>query len=129
MIVVEQAKALALKPKYPNRILETVPESRPMTYNNHELVVTPHTIESVQILRQVGLKAPSPILYYYDWSGEFTPYHHQKMTSAFLTIHHKALVLNEIGTGKTQSALWAADYLMGLGKIRKVLVISPLSTL
>ena len=129
MIVVEQAKALALKPKYPNRILETVPESRPMMYNNHELVVTPHTIESVQILRQVGLKAPSPILYYYDWSGEFTPYHHQKMTSAFLTIHHKALVLNEIGTGKTQSALCAADYLMGLGKIRKVLVISPLSTL
>jgi SNF2 family DNA or RNA helicase len=51
------------------------------------------------------------------------------MTSAFLTIHNKALVLNEIGTGKTQSALWACDYLMEIGKIRKVLVISPLSTL
>ena len=129
MIVVEQAKALALKPKFPNKILETIPQSKPLTYNNHKLVVTPHTIESVQILKKVGLNAPSPILYYYNWSGEFTPYHHQKMTSAFLTIHDKALVLNEIGTGKTQSALWACDYLMEIGKIRKVLVISPLSTL
>ena len=129
MIVVEQAKALALKPKYPNRILDTIPDSRELMYNNHKLVVTPHTIESVQVLRKVGLNAPSPILYYYDWSGDFTPYHHQKMTSAFLTIHDKSLVLNEIGTGKTQSALWACDYLMNIGKIRKVLVISPLSTL
>jgi len=64
MIVVEQAKALALKPKFPNKILETIPQSKPLTYNNHKLVVTPHTIESVQILKKVGLNAPSPISYY-----------------------------------------------------------------
>ena len=51
------------------------------------------------------------------------------MTSAFLTMHRKALVLNEIGTGKTQSALWASDYLMEIGEVKKVLIISPLSTL
>ena len=54
MIVVEQAKALALKPKYPNRILDTIPDSRELTYKNHKLVVTPHTVESVQVLRKVG---------------------------------------------------------------------------
>ena len=129
MIVVKQAKALALNPEHPNQILHTVPESRRLKHNNRELVVTPHTVKSVQILKKVGIRAPSPILYYYDWVGDFTPYHHQKMTSAFLTIHDKALVLNEIGTGKTQSALWACDYLMNIGEIRKVLVISPLSTL
>ena len=77
----------------------------------------------------LGIKAPSPILHYYDWCGDFTPYKHQKMTSAFLTMHDKALVLNEIGTGKTHSALWACDYLMTIGYIKKVLIISPLSTL
>lgn len=75
------------------------------------------------------MSAPSPILHYYDWVGQFTPYKHQKLTSAFLTIHKKCLVLNEIGTGKTQSALWAADYLMDVGKVKKVLIVSPLSTL
>ena len=45
------------------------------------------------------------------------------MTSAFLTMHRKALVLNEIGTGKTQSALWACDYLMKIGKVKKALII------
>jgi SNF2 family DNA or RNA helicase len=38
-------------------------------------------------------------------------------------------VLNEIGTGKTQSALWAADYMLEVGMIKKVLILSPLSTL
>ena len=38
-------------------------------------------------------------------------------------------MLNEIGTGKTQSCLWAADHLIETGAIKKVLIISPLSTL
>jgi SNF2 family DNA or RNA helicase len=41
----------------------------------------------------------------------------------------RCLVLNEIGTGKTQSALWAADYLINIGAVKKVLILSPLSTL
>ena len=129
MIVVEQAKALALKPKHPNKILHTIPAAATMKYNGAELVVVPHKIDEVKVLRNLGIKAPSPILHYYDWVGRFTPYEHQRMTSAFLTMHNKALVLNEIGTGKTQSALWACDYLMKIGKIKKVLIISPLSTL
>jgi SNF2 family DNA or RNA helicase len=35
--------------------------------------------------------------------------------------------LNEQGTGKTGSVIWAADYLMKIGKIKRVLVICPLS--
>ena len=129
MIVVEKSKAIALNLKNPNRVLDVIPDSRQLTFNNQQLVVTPHTIPASRALRMLGFKVPSPILHYYDWCGDFIPYEHQKMTSAFLTMNDKALVLNEIGTGKTQSALWACDYLMQTKVIKKVLIISPLSTL
>ena len=129
MIVVEESKSLVLNLKNPNRVLHSITKSKLVTYNNHELVVTPHTIDASIALRSMGIKVPSPILHYYNWSGDYTPYAHQKMTSSFLTMNKKALVLNEIGTGKTQSALWASDYLMTVGLASKVLIVSPLSTL
>ena len=129
MLVIPKAKALALKLKNPARVLETVPSAKTLTFRGKQLVAVPHKIEEVQKLRSLGIAAPSPILHYYQWPGQFTPYEHQRMTAAFLTMHHKCLVLNEIGTGKTQSSLWAADYLMKVGKVKKVLILSPLSTL
>jgi SNF2 family DNA or RNA helicase len=94
-----------------------------------DVLVLPHRLDETQVLRNLGFDAPSPILHYYDWPGRFKPYDHQRQTAAFLTLHKKALVLNEIGTGKSVSALWAADYLMRAGKVSKVLILSPLSTL
>jgi len=129
MLVVEQSKALALKLNNPNRVLDSIPTAKTLEYNGVPLVVTPHRLDEVKVLNNLGIKAPSPILHYYDWHGKFTPFDHQKETAAFLTMHHKALVLNDIGTGKTQSALWAADYLIKAKAIRKVLILSPLSTL
>jgi len=129
MLVIEQSKTLALKLQNPNRVLETIPTSRLITVQGQDLVVTPHKVDEVRVLRNLGIHAPSPIAHYYNWPGRFTPYKHQRDTSAFLTLNERALVLNEIGTGKTQSALWAADYLITTGAIKKVLIISPLSTL
>ena len=129
MLVVEQAKALALKLNNPNRVLDCIPTAKPFEYQGVPLVVTPHRLDEVRVLRNLGIQAPSPILYYYDWPGQYTPYDHQKQTAAFLTLHQRALVLNEIGTGKTQSSLWAADYLIKTKQIKKVLILSPLSTL
>lgn len=128
MLVVEEAKAIALKLDNPQRVLECIPTAMLMPKHDN-LVVLPHKPDEVRVLRNLGIKAPAPIMHYYDWVGEFTPYAHQKSTAAFLTMNMKALVLNEIGTGKTQSALWAADYLINAGVINKVLIISPLSTL
>jgi SNF2 family DNA or RNA helicase len=54
---------------------------------------------------------------------------HQLETSAFLTSHRRALCLNSPGTGKSLTSLWAADYLLSIGAIKKVLIIAPLSTL
>jgi SNF2 family DNA or RNA helicase len=94
-----------------------------------DVLVLLHRLDETQVLRNLGFNAPSPILHYYDWPGRFKPYDHQRQTAAFLTLHKKALVLNEIGTGKSVSALWAADYLIRTRKVSKVLIISPLSTL
>ena len=129
MVVVEDVKALALKLKNPNKVLDCIPTAKPLEYQGANLVITPHKLDEVRVLRNLGINAPSPILYYYDWPGQFTPYEHQKQTAAFLTLNQRGLVLNEIGTGKTQSALWAADYLIKTKQVKKVLIMSPLSTL
>jgi hypothetical protein len=57
------------------------------------------------------------------------PFHNQRETSGALTLWHRGYCLNEIGTGKTLSAMWAADYLMDVGMIRRAFVTLPLSTI
>jgi hypothetical protein len=74
-----------------------------------------------------GKPLPSPITRDYEWTGRFKPFKHQKTTSEFLSIQERAFCFNEAGTGKTSSVLWACDYLMNLGKIKRVLIICPLS--
>jgi len=129
MLVVEQSQALALKLNNPARVLSTIPTAKRFHSAGDGAVVIPHGMAEVRTLRTLGIDAPSPILHYYDWPGRFTPYAHQRDTAAFLTLYDRCLVLNEIGCGKTQSALWAADYMMQLGLVKKVLIVSPLSTL
>jgi SNF2 family DNA or RNA helicase len=70
---------------------------------------------------------PSPIVRDYDWPGIYKPFDHQRVTSEFLSINHRAFCFNEAGTGKTSSVLWATDYLMKQGKVKRVLIICPLS--
>jgi SNF2 family DNA or RNA helicase len=70
---------------------------------------------------------PSPITRRYDWPGKFKPMAHQTETAAFLTLNKKAFVFSEPGTGKTLAALWAADYLMKRGEVRRCLILCPLS--
>ncbi len=129
MLVVEKAKALALKLNNPNRVLDSIYTAKMLNVHGMDIVIAPHRLDEVKVLRNLGINAPSPILHYYNWPGQFTPFDHQKETAAFLTLNHSGLVLNEIGTGKTQSALWAADYLIKTKNVKKVLILSPLSTL
>jgi SNF2 family DNA or RNA helicase len=79
-------------------------------------------------LRNLGVKAvPSPIKAKYNWPGKLKPFAHQIDTASFLTLHRRAFVFNDPGTGKTLSALWAADYLMQKGYVRRCLILCPLS--
>ena len=67
----------------------------------------------------------------YQWPRPigFTPFAHQKQTAEFLISNRKSFCFNEQGTGKTASVIWAIDYLMSVGAIKRVLVISPLSVM
>ena len=87
---------------------------------------TGHSAETPTTPSNVTLPKNS-ILASYHWPGKFAPFAHQKQTADFLTRHRKAFCFNEQGTGKTASVIWATDYLMSLGVIRRVLVICPLS--
>ena len=64
---------------------------------------------------------------HYNWPGMYKPFQHQVTTSEFLISNRRAFCFNEAGTGKTSSVIWAADYLMDLGLIKKILIVCPLS--
>lgn len=85
-------------------------------------------LEEVKVLRNLGVKnVPSPIQGSYNWPGRYKPFQHQLVTSSFLTMNNRAYVFNEAGTGKSASCLWAADYLMNIGHVRRALIVCPLS--
>lgn len=93
-------------------------------------VVLPWTMHALRHLALHDIFVPGPIRWDYTWPSKYPrPLDHQVVTADFLTQNPRAFVLNSIGTNKTLSALWAADYLMRKGEIRKVLISAPLSTL
>ena len=87
-------------------------------------------LDEITLLNQLintNKNIPSPITKEYEWAGLYEPFDHQRVTSEFLSITKRGFCFNEAGTGKTSSALWAADYLMNKGKVKRVLIICPLS--
>lgn len=117
-------KALLLRLRNPKQVTTVLPESK--LVSDHEVLVKWGVTET-HTLRDLNIKAPSPIEGRYGWSGRFAPMAHQKATAAFLTLHRRAFCFNEAGTGKTASAIWAADFLMKQGVIRRALVVCPIS--
>jgi SNF2 family DNA or RNA helicase len=118
-------KTLVLKVRNPQQITTVIPKSKEL--GNNEVAVF-WGIDEAQVLRNLRIKdVPSPILGRYDWPGQYRPFDHQRTTAAFLTMNRRAFCFNEQGTGKTGSVIWAADYLLKQKRIRRVLVICPLS--
>jgi SNF2 family DNA or RNA helicase len=118
-------KALLLRVKHPNRITTVIPKSKVLDSGE---VLVKWGLEEAQVLKNLRIKnVPSPIAAQYDWPGLHKPFAHQRTTAEFLTLHRRAFCFNEQGTGKTGSVIWAADYLLNLGMIRRVLVLCPLS--
>ena len=122
-------KALLVNTKYPDRITNAISKSK-IIASSSELarVLVNWGFEEAKSLKELRFKnVPSPMQRDYKWGGPFIPMKHQKTTASFLSITKRGFCFNEQGTGKTASAIWAADYLMNIGKIKKVLVVSPLS--
>ena len=122
-------KLLVVRTRWPSRITEVIKKSKAVAKQGDvSEVVVFWGLEEAQTLSKVGVrKVPSPILRDYNWPGLYAPMAHQKDTASFLTVNQRAFCFNEQGTGKTASAIWAADYLLERGLIHRVLILCPLS--
>lgn len=66
----------------------------------------------------------------YPFPGVEAPFDHQIETVGFMLKNNIGFILDEMGTGKTLSSLWATDILYMNDKIENgVLIVAPLSTL
>lgn len=130
-LVGEKAVKLMLPEHLGKLVTDTIPQSEILNTEDERssVVVYWGLDEMTQINKLIRLKnnLPSPMRRDYSYPGLYKPFDHQAVTAEFLSINEKAFCFNEAGTGKTSSALWAADYLMEQGKIKKVLIICPLS--
>lgn len=129
MLLHSPTKSVILKVDDPLKLRSMMPKvSRTIPHPDYNIQIK-HTLETTQLLRNLGFKVPSPIESQYTWTGKHTPFDHQRVMADFLTTVKKGFNLSEMGTGKTYAALWAADYLMKVGAIRRCLIISPMSTM
>jgi SNF2 family DNA or RNA helicase len=121
-------KALLLRTRNPHKF-NVIPKHKVVGEDNGIYEVAVYWgLDEVRVLKNLGVKnVPSPITRRYTWAGRYKPMEHQIETSAFLTMNRRAFCFNDPGTGKTLSALWAADYLMNRGDVRRVLILCPLS--
>src|SRR5271165_4544234 len=124
---------LVYKVDNPLALMAAVPEARRI---NGEHVAVPCSLENLQGLRRVGLSVPPPMeIDGYDWPirEPWTPLPHQQTTANFLALNPKSFCFNDMGTMKTLSSLWAADYLIDLAAERREpfrwLIVAPLSIL
>lgn len=117
-------RALQLQLRNPTRVTTVIPKSKQV--GPHEVLVH-WGVDETHALRDLNIKAPAPIRSRYNWPGQHRPMAHQETTAEFLTMHRKAFCFNEQGTGKTASAIWAADFLMQQKKVRRALVVCPIS--
>lgn len=123
-------KALIVNTKRPELVLDKIPKSKLLkTYDNGvSQVIVNWGLDEVLTLSSMRVKnAPSPISKEYDWPGLHKPFDHQRETAQFLSAHKRAYCLSEAGTGKTSAVIWASDYLMNKGKVKRMLVVCPLS--
>ena len=132
VVVVESRKAVVLQPSNMAQFTSCLPTAKEFSHKGLQMLYVPHNLDETKVLRNLGVAVPSPMSYQYDWpkaQGKYDPFIHQRATSEFLTFHTRAAILNAPRTGKTNSCLWTADYLMKQGLVHKVLIVCPLSTL
>jgi len=109
-----------------DRIISSVPDAVRL---HNGFVACPASLYNLQLLRYLGFDTPQPMDANYDWPGRYVPFNAQRVTANFLAVHPRAFVLNDMGTGKTLAALWAADFVMRGNPGIRCLVVAPLSTL
>ena len=130
-IIQNQAVKITVSEHVAPHITKYIPKSEVLQYRDNlaEILVYWGIPEMVRLNQIINLKEtlPSPIKRDYEYPGLYRPFDHQRTTAEFLTVHQRAFCFNEAGTGKTSSVIWATDYLMSIGEVKRALVICPLS--
>lgn len=107
------------------------PHAVRFNWEGQDLLAMPHGIDETKLLRNLDYPVPAPISEHYDFpsSDGKRPFQKQVLTASSMTMNDRSYVLNDMGTGKTKSAIWSFDYLQKAGRARRMLVVAPLSTL
>ena len=132
MLIHRKKKAVVLKLRNPERVTTVIPTAVTVQSKSGPLVAIPHRPDETRVLRNLGFDVPDPMPMHYEWlkvNGRHDPFEAQRATANFLAMHSRAYCLNGMGTGKTNSALWAYDYLRRTKQVKKMLVVCPLSTM
>lgn len=95
----------------PMPIAAAIPDARQLPDGR---VIVRTTLSNLQKLRRLELPVIPPMDYYYDWpikKGR-VPGRHQRVQANFMALNPHCFNLSDMGTQKTLSALWAAEYIM-----------------
>lgn len=126
----DQARNLLIYDSRSPLLFQYIPEAREL---NGRYAALPRTLRNSQILRHLNFPVPE-IMDGYDWPRHpsiRTVLPHQKVMANFSVLHPRMFNLSDMGTMKTLSTLWAADWLMQQhpkGTFR-ALIVAPLSIL
>lgn len=96
--------------------------------NGKRYAVFPYNDDVVRELKAASFDVPATIRHRYS-TGSLKPFEAQLAAMELFTLYKRCFCLNDMGAGKTLSALWAYDFLRIRNKAGRALVVAPLSTL
>jgi SNF2 family DNA or RNA helicase len=94
-------------------------------------LAAPADLYNCQVAQHLKLPTIPFVDQTYDWpiKRPWRPREHQKIMTEFMVQNPRCFNLSDMGTMKTLSTLWAADYLMQRQPGLKTLIVAPLSIL
>ena len=92
-------KALVIKTRRPHLITDRIKKSAVVDESEglYDVAVSWGLKEAQTLAKLRIADIPSTIDRDYTWTGKFTPFDHQKETSAFFTLHPKAFCFKRTG--------------------------------
>lgn len=127
--VIHRSTKSILLPKSSSNLLEGT-KWRFAEFSGKTVCQVKHDENATLILRGHGVDVPSPLEIYYSFKkvkGRFPAFQHQRDAAAFASLHKRCHLLLPLGTGKSFTSVSAADAMIELGVIKKVLILCPLS--
>jgi superfamily II DNA or RNA helicase len=97
MLVSKKHKKVVLNLRNPSVVQQVIPTSKEFELRGKSLLAVPHGVNETIVLNNLGFRIPSPIVYDYEWSGQYTPFKAQEHTADFLVRNKRAFVLNDLG--------------------------------